>query len=63
MYAEFLDDTVSGTTGIDFSNHTIRFGVADSDLQVIGESRSIEGECSQPTMRRVFAQQKRIEHP
>jgi beta-glucosidase len=47
---------MSMNSKIDFSGNGMRFGVADSDLQVIGEARCIEAEQSQPTMWSAFAQ-------
>jgi beta-glucosidase len=48
---------------IDFSGHSIRFGVADSDLQVIGETEAIANEHSQATMWSAFARAKQLREP
>jgi beta-glucosidase len=48
---------------VDFTGSALRFGVADSDLQVIGESRCLEAEQSQPTMWSVFSQGRGLRSP
>src|SRR5688572_25019757 len=57
-----MSDTIKRNETIRFPKE-FRFGVADADLQVIGEDEARAREDSEPTMWYAFASEKGLEKP